>query len=35
VAISTVRDAIERSPDSPALPGGCTLERQTLNEAPP
>jgi hypothetical protein len=35
VAIAPVRVAIERSADSPALPRGCTLERQTLNEASP
>ena len=35
VAVSSVRDAIERSPDAPALPSGCSMDRSTLNEAVP
>jgi Domain of unknown function (DUF4384)/Putative zinc-finger len=35
VALSPVRDAIERSADAPALPGGCSIEHSTLNEVAP
>lgn len=34
-ALALVRNAIERSPEAPALPAGCSLERSTLNGEPP
>jgi hypothetical protein len=33
--LALVRSAIERSPEAPALPAGCNLERSTLNGEPP
>jgi hypothetical protein len=35
VLLSGVRAAIERAPDAPALPQGCSIERRTLNKESP
>jgi hypothetical protein len=36
VTVSRVREAIEGSPDAPALPSGCSVEHWTLHkESPP
>jgi hypothetical protein len=35
VAIAHVTEAIERSPDAPALPPGCSSERHTLRREAP
>ena len=33
--LSRVKDAVERAPDAPALPPGCSIERWTLHEESP
>jgi hypothetical protein len=35
VPIARVTEAVERSPDAPALPPGCSSERHTLQREAP
>jgi hypothetical protein len=35
LSLARVRAAIERSPQAPTLPPGCSFERRTLNDEAP